>query len=124
MPGQHADFVSAPLPPPWTWSARRRSGSGRRRRPARRCCSSSSTTWTRNGGISLPFGLVAPVRLTGLPADHRRRPRRSTVTLPAIVHRFEAGHRLRITVATSDQAYATPIEPAVYTVGLADGRPR
>jgi ABC-2 type transport system ATP-binding protein len=45
-----------------------------------------------------------------------------TVTLPGIVHRFEAGHRLRLAVATSDQAYATPNEPAVYTVGLPSGQ--
>jgi ABC-2 type transport system ATP-binding protein len=69
------------------------------------------------GASTLPNGLVAPVRLTGLPADlAAAAPVR--VTLPAIVHRFEADHRLRITIATSDQAYATPVEPTVYTVGL------
>jgi ABC-2 type transport system ATP-binding protein len=73
-----------------------------------------------DGRASLPSGLIAPVRLSGLPADiSRARP--VTVTLPAIVHRFEAGHSLRITVATSDQAYATPIRPTVYAVGLGPG---
>ena len=68
-------------------------------------------------GSSLPFGLVAPVRLTGLPAGlDEAEP--VTVTLPAIVHRFETGHRLRLTVATSDQGYTTPVQPTVYTVGL------
>ncbi|MFI7603747.1 alpha/beta fold hydrolase [Micromonospora sp. NPDC049366] len=73
-----------------------------------------------NGGATLPNGLVAPVRLTGLPqriADARP----VTVTLPAIVHRVEAGHRLRLVVATSDQAYTGPAEPAVYTVAAGDG---
>nr|MDT0660243.1 alpha/beta fold hydrolase [Micromonospora sp. DSM 115978] len=70
-----------------------------------------------NGAHTLPNGLIAPVRLTGLPTDiAAATPVR--VTLPAIVHRFEADHRLRVTIATSDQAYATPVEPTLYTVGL------
>ncbi|WP_422772085.1 alpha/beta fold hydrolase [Plantactinospora sp. WMMC1484] len=70
-----------------------------------------------NGPAALPNGLVAPVRLTGLPADvSAATPVR--VTLPAIVRRIEAGHRLRIVVATSDQGYATPVEPVTYTVAL------
>ena len=70
-----------------------------------------------NGGATLPDGLTAPVRLTNLPPiiDDAQP---VTVELPGIVHRFEAGHRLRITVATADQAYATPVQPVVYTIGL------
>ncbi|MEV6517205.1 alpha/beta fold hydrolase [Micromonospora chalcea] len=72
------------------------------------------------GAATLPSGLVAPVRLTGLPATvDAATP--VTVTLPGIVRRVEAGHRLRLVVATSDQAYASPAEPAVHTVALADG---
>ncbi|HKE63523.1 MAG TPA: alpha/beta fold hydrolase [Micromonosporaceae bacterium] len=71
-----------------------------------------------DGSLSLPDGLVAPVRLTGLPANIAQA-RPVTVTLPAIVHRFEAGHALRLTVAASDQAYATPAAPTVYTIALA-----
>ncbi|MBF9129121.1 alpha/beta fold hydrolase [Plantactinospora sp. S1510] len=70
-----------------------------------------------NGPAALSNGLVAPVRLTGLPADiAAARPVR--VTLPAIVRRIEAGHRLRIVIASSDQGYATPAEPVTYTVAL------
>jgi ABC-2 type transport system ATP-binding protein len=70
-----------------------------------------------DAGPSVVDGLVAPVRLTGLPSSlDAATP--VTVTLPAVVHRFEAGHRLGIVVATADQAYASPIRPAVYTVGL------
>ena len=72
----------------------------------------------QHGASTLPDGLVAPVRLTGLPADLATA-EPVTVTLPNIVHRFEAGHRLRVTVASSDQAYATPIEPTVYRVVVA-----
>ncbi len=56
-------------PSRWTSSARRPSRSGPPPRPARRCSSSSSTTSTRTARATLPGGLVAPVRLTGLPAD-------------------------------------------------------
>jgi ABC-2 type transport system ATP-binding protein len=37
------------------------------------------------------------------------------------VHRFEAGHRLRVTVATSDQAFSSPVQPTVYTIALPAG---
>jgi ABC-2 type transport system ATP-binding protein len=68
-------------------------------------------------GASLPFGLTAPVRLKNLPATiDAAEP--ISVALPAIVHRFEAGHRLRITVSTSDQAFSTPATPTVYTIAL------
>ncbi|GAA2516124.1 alpha/beta fold hydrolase [Pilimelia columellifera subsp. columellifera] len=70
-----------------------------------------------SGRASLPGGQVAPVRLTGLPTNiGAARP--VEVTLPAIVHRFEAGHHARITIATTDQAYAVPVEPVTYTVGI------
>ncbi|GAA4985523.1 alpha/beta fold hydrolase [Actinopolymorpha pittospori] len=72
-----------------------------------------------SGAAELPGG-VAPIRLTGLPtsiADARP----VTVTLPAIVHRFATGHRLRVAIATSDQAYAGPPAPQVYVAGLAAG---
>ncbi|MGW0230023.1 alpha/beta fold hydrolase [Actinopolymorpha singaporensis] len=73
-----------------------------------------------NGTRELPGGAVAPVRLTGLPGSiEEARP--VPVTLPGIVHRFPAGHRLRVTLATTDQAYAGPAQPQVYTVGLAAG---
>jgi ABC-2 type transport system ATP-binding protein len=68
-----------------------------------------------HAGAILPDGLVAPVHLRGLPASIADA-RPITVTLPAIVHQFQAGHLLRVVAATSDQAYATPPPPTVYTV--------
>jgi ABC-2 type transport system ATP-binding protein len=120
VPGQHADFYSAPLSRTVdvvgapAVSIKVASPTG------------SAVVFVKlydadpAGRLSLPNGLVAPVRLTGLPTDIASA-RPVTVTLPAIVHRFEQGHRLRITVATSDQAYASPAAPAVYTIGLGDG---
>jgi ABC-2 type transport system ATP-binding protein len=70
-----------------------------------------------HAGATLPDGLVAPVHLRGLPASIADA-RPVTVTLPAIVHQFQAGHLLRVVAATSDQAYTTPPAPTVYTVAV------
>ncbi|WP_343449282.1 alpha/beta fold hydrolase [Micromonospora oryzae] len=120
VPGQHARFESAPLTEAVdvagspTVTLRAASASG------------EAVLFVKlydvdpQGAATLPNGLVAPVRLTGLPADiGAAKP--VTVALPAIVRRVEAGHRLRVVVATSDQAYTTPAEPAVYTVAAGDG---
>ncbi|MGS2613163.1 alpha/beta fold hydrolase [Micromonospora sp. LZ34] len=120
VPGQHARFESAPLTEAVdvvgapTVSVRVASPTG------------EAVLFVKlydvepGGTATLPNGLVAPVRLTGLPAEiDAARP--VTVTLPAIVRRIEAGHRLRVVVATSDQAYATPVEPTVHTVAPGDG---
>jgi ABC-2 type transport system ATP-binding protein len=73
-----------------------------------------------DGGQTLPSGLVAPLALTGLSTDPAK-PTLVPVTLPAIVHRFEAGHTMRLVVSSTDQAFALPDEAAVYSVGLAAG---
>ena len=72
------------------------------------------------GAMTLPSGLTAPLALTDLSTDPTD-PTRVEVTLPGIVHRFEAGHTMRIVVSTTDQAYALPAEAAVYSVGLGAG---
>ncbi|MEU4421169.1 alpha/beta fold hydrolase [Actinoplanes sp. NPDC024001] len=71
----------------------------------------------QNGTSTLSAGLVAPVRLTGLPATISEA-EAVTVTMPGIVRRIDAGHRVRIAVATSDQAFLTPARPATYTVAV------
>src|SRR5215472_16165264 len=117
VPGQHADFVSAPL----------RTTVDVVGTPRLRLLAASPTgeavlfvklyDLDPKAGPSLPNGLVAPVRLTGLPASIADA-RPVTVTLPGIVHQFQSGHRLLAVVATSDQAYATPSAPTVYTVAV------
>jgi ABC-2 type transport system ATP-binding protein len=121
IPGQHADFYSQPLAGPVDVVGA----------PTVRIRAASPTGEAvvfvklydldpAAGKITLPDGLAQPVRLTGLPkAIDAAKP--VTVTLPGIVHRFPAGHVLRLTVATSDQAYLTPAAPTVYTIGLGDG---
>ncbi|MFE3940929.1 alpha/beta fold hydrolase [Streptomyces sp. NPDC059118] len=59
----------------------------------------------------LPSQLVAPFRIT--PAQQGRPVR---LTLPAIDHRFDAGHRLRLVLSATDLGYASPAEPTTYTV--------
>jgi ABC-2 type transport system ATP-binding protein len=118
IPGQHADFYSKKLTSPInvvgapSVQIKVASPTG------------SATVFVKlydvdpAGGFTLPDGLVAPVHLTGLSTTlDAAQP--VTVTLPAIVHQFPAGHAIRITVATSDQAFLTPAAPTVYMVSLA-----
>ncbi|MFF0310528.1 CocE/NonD family hydrolase [Streptosporangium sp. NPDC004379] len=62
----------------------------------------------------LPAGLAAPVRIT-VPAGGAGE---ATVRLPAVDHRFDAGHRLRVAFTTTDLGYSTPAAPSVHVVGL------
>jgi len=68
-----------------------------------------------NGTDTLPAGLVAPIRLTGLTPGV---PRTITVTLPGIVRNLPAGDRLVLVVATTDLAYHLPSSPRSYTIAL------
>ncbi|MEV5243338.1 alpha/beta fold hydrolase [Streptomyces cinnamoneus] len=64
----------------------------------------------------LPGQLVAPVRVTDAKAG-----RTVEVRLPAIDHTFEPGHRMRLVFAATDLGYASPAQPATYTVSPVDG---
>ena len=64
---------------------------------------------------SLPAQLVAPLRV-----DDVRGGREVTFQLPAVDYPFEAGHRLRLVVSSTDTGYASPAGTARYTVALAD----
>ncbi|MEU6890418.1 alpha/beta fold hydrolase [Streptomyces sp. NPDC046557] len=61
----------------------------------------------------LPSQLVAPVRVTDAGQG-----RSVELRLPAVDHAVEAGHRLRLVVAATDLGYASPVEPATYTVAV------
>ncbi|MET9437342.1 alpha/beta fold hydrolase [Streptomyces sp. NPDC006551] len=61
----------------------------------------------------LPAQLVAPVRIEGA-----RQGRSVELTLPAIDHEVEAGHRLRLVLSATDLGYASPATPAAYTVAV------
>ncbi|MEU0272441.1 alpha/beta fold hydrolase [Streptomyces sp. NPDC006307] len=67
-------------------------------------------------GQVLPAQLVAPVRVEGAAKG-----KDVELTLPAIDHEVESGHRLRLVLAATDLAYASPAAPATYTVEPASG---
>jgi ABC-2 type transport system ATP-binding protein len=119
LPGQHGNWISEPLKENLNVVGA----------PAVRIRAASPTGEAtlfvklydvdQNGQSNLSNGLMAPIHLTGLPADIAQA-QPVTVTLPAIVRNIEQGHRLRVTIATADQSYLGPAEPMLYTV-LAEG---
>jgi ABC-2 type transport system ATP-binding protein len=64
----------------------------------------------------LPAQLVSPVRVEGAKAG-----KDVTLTLPAVDHQVQKGHRLRLVLASTDLGYASPAAPATYTVSLKSG---
>ena len=118
MPGQSAAFTSAPLSAPL-----QQTGSATVR--VRVSGAADITVFAevydvdQAGNATLPFGLAAPVRVSG--AAHGGAPgdRTVTVTLPAMDYQFAAGHRLRLVLTSTDFGYATPRTAAAYRVALA-----
>ena len=72
-----------------------------------------------DGTASLPANQVTPIRVA-LPADGSSAIE-VPVTLAGIVRPVESGHRVRVTVSTTDQSYTTPTAPAAYRVSLDGG---
>ncbi|MFC8664784.1 CocE/NonD family hydrolase [Streptomyces sp. NPDC057199] len=64
----------------------------------------------------LPSQLVEPIRVEGAKAGKDVR-----ITLPAIDHEVDDGHRLRLVLASTDLGYASPTAPATYTVSQQSG---
>ncbi|MEV5949679.1 alpha/beta fold hydrolase [Streptomyces sp. NPDC051993] len=64
----------------------------------------------------LPAQLVSPVRIDGAKGG-----KTVELTLAAVDHTVEAGHRLRLVLAATDLGFASPAAPATYTVSLAGG---
>lgn len=63
----------------------------------------------------LPSQLASPIRVVGSGADGGKD---VTLTLPAIDHEVQKGHRLRLVLSSTDLGYASPTHPATYTVSL------
>ncbi|WP_128428589.1 CocE/NonD family hydrolase [Streptomyces cyaneus] len=61
----------------------------------------------------LPSQLVTPLRVEDAKAG-----KDVTITLPAIDHDIDSGHRLRLVLSSTDLGYASPLAPATYTVSL------
>ena len=129
LPGQSATFTTAPVAGPVPVI-----GSGRVELVVTSSAESATlfvSLWdlgpdiegeaTAGGGLVpstavLPHRTVAPVRLSGLTPGQ---PSRVTVALPAVAHQVPVEHRLQVVIATTDQAYARPDQPAVHSVALA-----
>ena len=72
---------------------------------------------TAGGTRTLAGNAVAPVRITGLPANGS--PTTVTIDLPAVALQVEAGSTVQVSLSTTDQAYAGPTVPAAYQISLA-----
>ncbi|MFE3773891.1 alpha/beta fold hydrolase [Streptomyces sp. NPDC059122] len=119
FPGQYAHFDSAPLSAPVhltgspTTTVRIRSSS-----PDAVFFAKLYDVAPDGRRQLLPSQLVTPYRVEGAGDGRTVRLR-----LPTVDHDFAAGHRLRLVLAATDLAYATPAAPATYTVSLAGGTP-
>ena len=69
------------------------------------------------GTATLPGGGVAAMRVAA-PSGAGRTPAAVRVDLPALARQVPAGHRLRLVVSSTDDAFAVPAAPALYTVAL------
>ncbi|MFE9773069.1 alpha/beta fold hydrolase [Streptomyces sp. NPDC005931] len=61
----------------------------------------------------LPSQLVTPLRVEGAGSG-----KDVTITLPAVDHEVDKGHRLRLVLASTDLGYASPAAPATHSVSL------
>ncbi len=129
LPGQSATFTSAELRQPLTLVGS--SEVALRITPTGREVTLFAAVWDlgpdvalSTGGVTpqtavLPQLAVAPVRLTDLTPGRATTVR---VALPAVATQVPVGHRLRLVVSSTDQAYAVPAAPTAYTVELAGDR--
>ncbi|GAA3144514.1 alpha/beta fold hydrolase [Streptomyces rectiviolaceus] len=114
FPGQHAAFQSAPLK-----DDLRVTGSPKVRVHVK-SDSEDAVLFGKvydvgpgGGQKVLPSQLVSPVRVEGAKAG-----KDVTLTLPAVDHDVQKGHRLRLVLASTDLGYASPTHPATYTVSV------
>ena len=68
-----------------------------------------------DGTVELPDRLISPVRVTDVTKP-------VSIELPAIVHRFEPGHRLAVVLAGGDLAYRGSTLPQPVTLTTGPGR--
>lgn len=65
-----------------------------------------------SGAITQPNGIVAPIKMTGIPAGGRE----ITVELPSVILDAAVGDTLGVGISTTDQGYELPKSPSLYTV--------
>ena len=118
-PGQTAAFASSPLPSDLRVVG---ASSVRLRVTAHEAGAAVLYAGLRDvapdGTSTLPSQLVSPLRIPAMRAGETRT---VTVALPPVVRNVLAGHRLVLTVSTTDFAYDNPSEPRTFTIGLDSG---
>ncbi|MFC4494903.1 alpha/beta fold hydrolase [Streptomyces ovatisporus] len=117
FPGQHARFDSRPLR-----SSLRVTGSPTAKVRVKSDSADDAVLFAKvydvgpDGDTTLPSQLVSSVRITGA-----EKGRTVELRLPAVHYEVEAGHRLRLVLATTDLGYASPAEPSSYTASVMGG---
>lgn len=117
VPGQHASWETAPLEAPAELVGMPvLSGLRLSSRTGEAVLFAKLYEVAPDGSVTLLRRMVAPVRAPELSAP-------LTVTLPALVHRFDAGSRIRLVLATTDSAYGNRRVPDAYTLTLDPAAP-
>ena len=122
-PGQAARFVSDPLPAATQVAGTPRvdievSGVPGQQSGSQAVLFGSLSVRSADGRTQLLGNAVAPVRVALPPGGG---PARVTVTLPGVTAPLNAGSRLVVSLATTDQGYDSGAAPASWRVALADG---
>lgn len=65
-----------------------------------------------SGAITQPNGIVAPIKMTGIPAGGRE----ITVELPSVILDAAVGDTLGVGISTTDQGYELPKSPSLYSI--------
>ena len=117
LPGQAASFDTAPLPAPRTLVGAGRVTVQVASTAANATLFASLQDVAPDGTATLPEQLVSPVYLNAVPAAGQT----VTIALPAVVRDVPAGHRLRVVVSSTDQAYSVPNDVRGYRISLAAG---
>jgi len=121
VPGQHVAFTTRPLdasvllvgPPTLTLDVAAETGQAQL---------FLRLSVVAPGGLTTIVGSsFAPVRLAQVSTDPTR-PTRVGITLPDVLHRLDAGERLRLSVATTDQAFANLRDPGTVWIDTVDAR--
>lgn len=119
IPGQAATFASEPMTAPLsiTGASRVNLRVGAFAGPQEAVLFVKLYDVSPDGRRTLPGGAVSPVRLPDSVGDG---PVPVTVTLPGVSYVVPEGHHIEISVSTTDQAFAMPLEPAQFVVALDD----
>ncbi|SNT20499.1 CocE/NonD family hydrolase [Rhodococcoides kyotonense] len=119
IPGQSATFTSEPLTEPLSinGSSRVNLRIGAFAGPQDAVLFVKLYDVAPDGRRTLPGGAVSPIRLPDTVNDG---PIPVSVALPGISYAVPDGHRIEISVSTTDQAYAVPLQPAQFVVALDD----